>query len=126
MKRRRQKTTKNYSIWLFLLFLFFSFMLVRVLISLGKATLCWKRERKEVKRIEKENEKLEKQIEEIWKFVDDLRQGKGWEEKLRERGFVKKGEILIQIEGKLPEPSEKKEFLLQKLLQWLKRREEQE
>lgn len=122
MKRRRARTANNYFLWWFLIFLIWIFILVRIIPSLFKATVCWVREAKELKKIKSEKEKIERENKEKEEYINNLKQGKGWEEELRKRGFVKEGEILIEIEGKLPEPPNKKENLFQKILLWLEKR----
>ena len=53
--------------------------------------------------------------------INDLKNGKGWEEEARKQGWVKEGEILIRIKGKLPEKKEEKVGLLQKFLSWFEK-----
>lgn len=95
---------------------------MRVLPSFIKATRCLISEKKELKKIESAKEQLEKECKEQEEYVNRLKQGKGLEEELRKRGFVKQGEILVQIEGDLPQPPDKKETPLQKLLHWLEKK----
>ncbi|MBC7327480.1 hypothetical protein H5T87_05120 [bacterium] len=119
-RRRTKGTGKRYHIllWLFIGFLWL-YMLINMFPSIGKVTSCLIKESREVRRIESEYQKLKEENKKTEQIVNSLKQGKGWEEEIRSKGWVKEGEILIKIEGKLPQPEKKKENFLQKILDWL-------
>lgn len=123
MRRKKRRPRTLYTLLWFFIGLIWVLILTQIMPSFFKVTLCWLRESKELKKVLKEKEKIEMEKIEKQERLDNLKQGKGWEEELRKRGFVKQGEILIQIEGDLPKPPEKKEPLLQKILNWLEKRE---
>jgi len=100
-------------------------MLVHIFPSLFIVANNLVREAGEIKGIKNETEKLEKQNKEIEAQIEPLKKGKGWEEEARAKGWVKEGEIFINVDdSKLPKPPEKKENLFQVILRWLEKRQE--
>ena len=118
---RRRRKSRNTILWIILICVVCLFLLLRVLPSFFKLTYFYIKESKEVKKLEKEIGKLRKENKEMERRIKDLKEGKGWEEEARKQGWVKEGEILIKIEGKLPEKKEEKVGLFQKFLSWFEK-----
>jgi cell division protein FtsB len=118
VRRRKSRST---TLWIILICVVCLFLLLRVLPHFLKTIHCYIKESKEVNRLEKEIEKLKKENREMERRIKELKEGKGWEEEARKQGWVREGEILIRIEGKLPEKKEEKAGLLQKFLSWFEK-----
>jgi cell division protein FtsB len=118
VKRKKKKSTIPYIILIGVAWLY---LLIRIIPSLIKLSYCYITESKEVKKLEKNIKKLSGENEEMKEQIKDLKSGKGWEKAMREQGWVKEGEILIRVKGKLPEKKEEKVGLLQKFLSWFEK-----
>ncbi|MGB9607636.1 MAG: septum formation initiator family protein [bacterium] len=113
--RRKKRGNFQVIFWVILLCALW-FFIFHSLPSLIKSTIVYIKETRRVREIGKEIERLTRENKDLRRRIEELKAGKGWEEEARKQGWVKQGEILIKVEGKLPEKKEEKQGLLQKLL----------
>ncbi|MBC7329826.1 hypothetical protein H5T88_05640 [bacterium] len=118
MRRKKGRKTILFIIGICVVWLF---LLIRVIPSLITFCYSYIKTTKEVKILERNIKRLSGENKEMKERIMDLKKGKGWEEILPEQGWVKEGEILIRIKGKLPEKKEEKAGLLQKFLSWFEK-----
>jgi cell division protein FtsB len=119
----RRKKKSNTIFYIILICVAWLFLLIRVIPSLVTLSYSYIKESKEVKKLEQDIKRLSGENKELKGKIKDLKSGKGWEEEVRKQGWVKEGEILIRVKGKLPEKKEEKMGLLQKFLRWFEKGE---
>lgn len=121
MRRRRPRNLPIIQ-W-FVIVMLWIFMGVYIFPSLIKVLSNWRSEARKARSIKEENRKIEIKTKEMEEYIKYLQNPKGQEEEARKQGWVKQGEILIEVKGKLPHPPEKnKKNFFYNLLEWLEKR----